>query len=524
MGPLKAFIAAAALTFSTAALAEEPSMPHLASKDGRYALVVDGAPFLMLAGQANNSSNYPSQLPKVWPALEKMQANTLAMPIAWEQIEPEEGKFDFSFLDTLLKQAREHKMRLDLLWFGTWKNNSPQYAPDWVKLDGKRFPRLVNAKGVALYSMSPFGEATLEADRKAFTALMTHLKQADPQHTVIMVQVENEAGTYGALRDYGPAAEKAFKAPVPEALVRALGKKPGSWTELFGEDADEMFHAWSVASYIEKVAAAGKAVYPLPMYANAALKDSFHPQPAGTFESGGPTHNVIPIWKVAAPSLDVVAPDIYTPKFPDYMAYLDLYRRPDNALWVAETGNAAEYARYFFAALGHQAIGFDPFGMDYTKYVNYPLGAPRMEAEDVEPFTMDYALVAPFMRDLAKWSFEGKVHGVSEPVAEHSQSVDLGTWKATISYGLGQFGPTSMKPPPGNDKPCGGVFFVSLGADEFLVAGYHARVEFSGELLHVEEGHFDQGKWVFDRIWNGDQVDYGLNFTSLPQLLKVRLK
>lgn len=514
------FLAAAALTVSLASVAEE--MPHLASKDGRFALMVDGAPFLVLGGQANNSSNYPSQLPKVWPAIERMHANTLAMPVAWEQIEPQEGKFDFSFVDTLLKEARDHKIRLDLLWFGTWKNNGPQYVPEWVKLDTKRFPHLISAKGTPLGSMSPLGEETLAADRKAFTALMTHLKQADPQHTVILVQVENEAGTYGSVRDYGPAAEKAFKGAVPDALIKGLGKKPGTWSEVFGEDADEFFHAWSIASYIEKVAAAGKAAYGLPIYINACLKDPLHPQKASDYESGGPTHNVLPIYKIAAPSVDFIGPDIYNPKYPEYSAYLDLYHRPDNAMFVAETGNAPEYARYFFATLGHQGIGLDPFGIDYTKYSNYPLGALKLDAEDIEPFAMNYALVAPMMRELAQWSFQGKVFGVSEPVAEHSQNVDLGSHKATVSYGLGQFGPT--KAPPGNEKPAGGVFFVALGQDEFLVAGYHARVEFEGSILHIEEGHYDTGKWVFERIWNGDQVDWGLNFTSLPQLLKVRFK
>jgi beta-galactosidase GanA len=345
-----------------------------------------------------------------------------------------------------------------------------------------------------------------------------------------MVQVENEAGTYGSVRDYGPEAEKAFKGPVPDRLVKALGKQPGTWSALFGEDAEEFFHAWSVASYIEQVAAAGKAAYPLPLYVNAALKDPLHPTPPSAYESGGPTHNVIPIYKAAAPSIDFIGPDIYNPHYPEYSAYLDLYHRPDNAMFVAETGNVAPYARYFFAALGHQAIGFSPFGFDYTKYSNYPLGAPKLDPEDIEPFALDYQLVAPLMRELAKWSFEGKVHGVSEPETEHSNGLDLGRWHAQVSYGLPQFG--NGKPPPGNDPPSGGAFFVQLGPDEFLVSGYHARVDFSlakakpGEtmqILRVEEGHYDAGKWVFERVWNGDQVDSGLNFTSLPQLLRVRL-
>ena len=39
----------------------------------------------------------------------------------------------------------------------------------------------------------------------------------------------------------------------------------------------------------------------------------------------------------------------------------------------------------------------------------------------------------------------------------------------------------------------------------------------------VEEGHYKDGKWVFERVWNGDQTDWGLNFTSRMHVLKVRM-
>ena len=74
-----------------------------------------------------------------------------------------------------MREARARKLRLVLLWFGTWKNTSPQYTPEWVKFDNKRFPRMVDKDGKPSYCLSPFGENTLKADKKAFVALMGHL-------------------------------------------------------------------------------------------------------------------------------------------------------------------------------------------------------------------------------------------------------------------------------------------------------------------------------------------------------------
>jgi beta-galactosidase GanA len=521
----------AALTLFHGAPAHSATeLPRLIHSQGRHALLVDGRPYLILGTQVNNSSNYPGLLPKVWPAIEQLQANTVLVPIAWEQIEARPGKFDFSFVDTLLDQAREHRVRLILLWFGTWKNTNASYAPEWVKLDTAHYPRVLNAKGERTVTLSPHATATLEADRKAFVQLMRHLKAIDTQHTVIMVQVENESGTYGSVRDYSPAAQKLFAAAVPATLLRAVHKESGTWQQVFGRDADEFFHAWSIASFIQQVAAAGKAEYPLPMYVNAALRDPLKPGSPDTYASGGPTDNVLDIWKAAAPALDLIAPDIYMPEYDKYTKVLDLYHRPDNALFVGETGNSAAYPRYFFPTLGHQGIGFAPFGLDFSGYVNYPLGAARMDSETVEPFAMNYRLVGPMMRELADLSLHGKVHGVAEDPAAHTQTMTLGRWQATVSYGLPQFGPAGS--PPGNPQPVGGALIAELGADEFLVAGYHARVSFDVadparrekmQFARVEEGVYENGTWQFLRVWNGDQTDWGLNFTSVPQVLKVRV-
>lgn len=536
--PLRPAALAVALLIAAVALPAraraDRSIPRLVRQEGRHALLVDGAPFLVLGAQVNNSSAWPAMLPQVWPAIKALGANTVEMPVYWEQFEPKPGVFDTSVLDTLIAQCRKHDVRLVVLWFASWKNGGPRYVPLWLKQDPKRFARMAAANGKPIDSISPFSAEMLEADKRAFVALMRHLKKTDPQHTVIMVQVENEAGTWGAIRDYSPAAVKAFDSPVPGPVLAAFNRKPpgpnATWKEAFGKDADEYFHAWAVARYIGEVAAAGKAEYPLPLYTNAALRDPIAPGPAGSYESGGPTDNVLPIWKAAAPALDLLAPDIYLDDHVKVEKVLQLYRRPDNALFVPEISNAPEYGRFFFLALDQQAIGFAPFGIDYTGFVNFPLGAKKLDEDALAPFAMNYRLVGPIMRELAQLSFDGKVRAVAEKKGVPAQAVDLGGWKVNVSYGVPQFGFGNN--PPGNTQPVGRAFVAQLGDNQFLVGGFHCRVDFQAaaasagkqrDYLRVEEGGYEKGKFKPSRIWNGDQTDWGLNFTSAPQLLRVTL-
>jgi hypothetical protein len=505
------------------------SLPRIVQNDGRYALLVDGEPYLMLGAQVNNSSAWPAMLPKVWPVAEQLNINTLEVPIYWEQFEPQQGNFDPSLLHILLSQARQHHVHLVLLWFGTWKNGSGHYTPPFIKLNEALVPHVVDAQGNKADSLSPFSDFALKADSSAFAELMRDLKAADPQHTVLMVQVENEAGTYGTPRDYSPAAQRLFEGQVPPIVLKAMQKSAGTWREVFGDDADEYFHAYSVAHYIDQVAMAGKAQYGLPLYINVALRDPFHPGRAGTYDTGGATDNVIPIWKAAAPTIDVIAPDIYKSDYATYTRVLDLYHRPDNAMFVPETGSSPEYARYFFAALGHQAIGFSPFGMDATGYVNAPLGTSRVTDEILGPFALNYRIFGPMDKLVAKLNFEGKLHAVAEDPTAHMQILDFGNWKARVSYGVPQFGNREVT--TGNTPPDGGVMVAQLGPDEFLVTGVHARVDFDPtaqpglkrQFVKVEEGFYQDGAWHFLRIWNGDQTDWGLNFTSVPQVLHVYL-
>ncbi len=372
------------LTLITAAVLSkavyaQSGRPHLTAVDGVTRLMVDGRPFIMLAGELHNSSASSSDyMASVWPRLAEMNLNTVIAPVYWELTEPEEGKFDFSLVDDLIAAARAHNLRLVLLWFASWKNTESTYAPVWVKRDTQRFFRALTSSGEKREILSPFCLEAQQADARAFSRLMRHLREIDGDvHTVIMMQIENEVGLLGDPRDFSPAAEKAFQAPVPAELIDALrrnadqlhpelraawrsDRRSGTWSELFGAEAAEVFSAWAFGRYINAVTEAGKAEYPLPMYVNAWLRADG--QKAGQYPSGGPIDKVHDVWRAAAPAVDLFAPDIYLPYFKRICRD---YVRNGNPLMIPEAHPEAEsIGQALYALASCNALCYAPFAVD----------------------------------------------------------------------------------------------------------------------------------------------------------------
>ena len=509
-----------AMTFfvTLSAYAQQTPIPSVTqNKEGRWSLLVDGKPYLVLGGQAHNSSTWAKTMPQLWDAVHAMGANTLEIPIYWEMIEPQKGQFDFSSVQMLLDQARQHDTRLILLWFATWKNGSNHYMPEWMKRESKRFPNVTGKTGKLIDSPSPHTEEAMKLDASAFAKVMGYLKDNDPQHTVIMVQVENEPGAWDTVRDYSAKAEKIFASPVPQelmtdALLKELGgvkKQKGTWSEVFGARADEYFHAWHVAKYIEYVAAAGKEVNPLPLYTNAALRNPLTNPMANEYESGGPTDNVICIYRTAAPHLDFVAPDIYLTGHETVTKILDLYARPDNALMVPEAGYTN--IKYLYKSI-EQGMGFAPFGIDNPDGNSGP-------ADKNAEIGKDYRLLAPLASDLAKWSAEGKIRAVVESESHDNQTIDLGEWEAIIKF----------EEKTGNGR----ALIVMLDKNEFLLISRDCRFNVQGkgknagktwQYLKVEEGEYKNDTFHADRVLNGDETDWGgPKVGSDPKLLHITL-
>ncbi len=507
---------AAFLVVPIAICAQDANLPHLEQRGVTLQLVVDGKPFLMLAGELHNSSSSSLEYMKpIWPRLAAIPLNTVLTPISWELVEPADGKYDFTLIDGLLAQAREQRLRVVLLWLASWKNGMSSYAPVWVKQDTKRFPRVVlrNNEANILSTIAGFSDATRDADARAFAAVMQHIREVDiREHTVVMMQVENEVGVLGDSRDHSSAAEQAFAAAVPPQLIEYLKvhrdtldpelcelwrqqgeKTSGTWAQVFGDTprADEIFMAWNYARYIQAVTTKGKASYELPMYVNTWLASE--DTAPGDYPSGGPQPRVIDIWKAAGSAIDIYSPDIYLPNF-SYWA--NRYHRSDNPLFIPETsGGSSGGANAFYAVGENAAIGFSPFAID------------SFNAEQKTDLGASYSAIASVAPILLEQQSKGNVHGFS--LSREHPSVECSMQGYTIHVSLDEiFGDHSEK---------GFGLIIATGQDEFLGVGKGFRVlitarassPFKLGYASIDEGVYEDGKWRPGRRLNGDENDQG---------------
>lgn len=538
----------------------DPAIPHLKKTGSAAQLIVDGKPLVLVSGELHNSSaSSLDYMEPIWPRLTNLNMNSVIATISWELVEPEEGKFDFSLIDGLIDQARQNNMKLVFIWFATWKNADSTYVPAWVKTNQQRFPRCQHRPGKNSTQLSAFAEENMKADARAFAAVMRHIREVDgKEHTVVTMQVENEAGVRPVSRDHSALADAAFNKTVPAELMQYLVKRKetlvpefkavweksnfresGTWSEIFGQNADEMLMAWHVAKYIGQVAAAGKQEYPIPMYANAWLVS--HPgDAAGTYPSGGPIAKVHDVWRAAAPAIDMLAPDIYLPTYKDVCAD---FVQSGNPLFIPECRNDELAGPKAFYALGrHHAICFAPFAIDATK--------------DDNPLSDYYAVLRNIQPLIEQHQGQPTMSGFLQYQDEKTASFDIGDFRADIEY-------PRVNP---NEKPdaktvrmpgCGVV--IALEPDTFLVAGANCKIRFaprdgqSGntDFLSVEEGFFGdpsakfkfstlnnstrsgaslnpfkrekkEWQWIPRRRLNGDEATYRATLGPTPTIVKIK--
>ncbi|HVU35094.1 MAG TPA: DUF5597 domain-containing protein [Opitutaceae bacterium] len=520
------FLLASAVVGATGAI------PHLQRQGTATQLIVDGQPFIIHGGELGNSSGEPAYLHSFWPKLKALHLNAVVAPVYWDQIEPAEGTFNFATVDGLLADARANNMRLVLLWFGSWKNSMSCYTPAWVKADTARFPRARSSSGRGLEILSPFDAVNEQTDARAFATLMEHLKAVDgDQHTVVMVQVENEIGMIPEARDHSPEAEKAFAASVPSELMSYLAahsdtlqpalrqrwfnaghKSAGTWTEVFGPGpaTEEIFMAWYFARYTDAVAKAGKAAYPLPMYVNAALIRPGH-QP-GQYPSAGPLPQVFDVWRAGAPTIDLFAPDIY---FQDFIGWARRYTEGGNGLFIPEAMRSPEAAANALYAIGGlNSMGFSAFGIE-------SIGEPAAGL-----LAKSYDLLTQLTPLIVQHQGRGTMFGLMSegPEQRQPQQIEVNGYVVHVAF------ETSTGPSLADGVPAGagaaprfpsGGILIATGPNQFVLAGvgitavFSARSAAQAGILSTEEGHYSDGQWIHERWLNGDETNQG-RFIRIP--------
>ncbi len=142
---------------------QDQSLPRLVKTNGVTRLYVHGKPFLILGGELGNSTASDiDYMRPVWSKLKSMHLNTVLAPVYWELMEPAEGRFDFTLVDSMMAGARKQNLKLVLLWFGSWKNSMSCYAPEWIKFNQEKYERAKDSKGNGLEILSAFNKTNLE--------------------------------------------------------------------------------------------------------------------------------------------------------------------------------------------------------------------------------------------------------------------------------------------------------------------------------------------------------------------------
>ena len=462
-------MACAALLMTMSAMAQ----PTLQRMGERARVVVKGAPMLILGAELSNSAaTSKADIDEVLPRMRAMGVNTVLVPAQWDLIEPEEGKFDFSLIDAAILKARQCDLHLIYLWFGAWKNSMSCYAPLWFKQDVKRFPRAMTHTGKPLEIASAFSENVFQADNRVFSRFMQHLKDFDAQEqTVIMVQVENEIGMLEDARDHSPLAQKAYSEPIPKDLRKVLNiGKAVAWSDVVAADRyeesdvrafNEQFMAWHYARYVERLAQSARKIYNLPLYVNAAMNS--RGRRPGEYPSAGPLAHLADIWRLAAPSIDLLAPDIYDTGFKSWAQQYDMGRK--NPLFIPESRccvNSGVRALYVFGA--HEAVGFSPFAADQCSH------------EEHLEVSRSYALLDQLKPLLLKYRGQGKVHGVLFDQQDKETLIEDGDLTLTCRHYFTL--PWDARATDGSTWREGGAVIIKLGMNDYLVAGSGVVVVF----------------------------------------------
>lgn len=518
-------------------MGEASNSVFVKAPNGSWEWRIRGEARLPLGGQLHNSApSDPLAVRAGMRRIKELGGDLVIGAVNWDLFEPREGEYDFRQVDDQLSAAREYDLDLVLIFFGAFKNAGSTYAPSWVRGDLDRFPRaLIGETAVAGFEragrpvLSLFDSDLLEVEARALCALSCRIAETDSERRVVLLQVDNEVGLLGDSRDRSAGAEKAWKEPVPDRLIEALASGELASTELFalweergrrrgvpwedsfgpGPRVDEAFMAWHFASHLEALASVSKRELDIPHYANAWLGPQPGQEEAGQYPSGGPASRVLEVWRVAAPSIDLLAPDVYVD---DVKGPLARYGSSEGPLFISESRLSAGNLAW---AVGSGACGFSVFGIEDSRLDNQLSRLIRRvrEAQDsilaarrvsgVYPILLEPGETSSIAIGRAVYTFSSAVDRLRSILLDAGVRIrsDLGRALEETETGL---------VPSFADTRALGVV-IDVGDDEILVIGQGIMVDVEGrnglrvEIDSVEEGRFIDGCWVRGRSLNGDE-------------------
>ena len=223
--------------------------------------------------------------------------------------------------------------------------------------------------------------------------------------------------------------------------------------------------ALSYARYVEHLARAAREIHDMPLYVNAAMNS--RGRRPGEYPSAGPLAHLIDFWHEGAPSIDLLAPDIYDTGFKMWCAQYAMPLRPQdggkikNRLFIPESRcceNSGVRALYAFGE--HQALGFSPFAID------------QASPEETESVTKAYSL----LRQVSHVKQTENTWGLLFDQEDRERIIsDEGVMITSRHFFTLPWDPRATD---GSTWPEGGAMLIRLGKYDYLLVGSGVVVDF----------------------------------------------
>ncbi len=494
-------------------------IPHFEEANGRKVLYVDGWPFTVLAVEIpwwdliyGRYKETKGAYDNLYPAAVKLGLNALKVPIKWSMIEPEEGVYDFSYLDHAKRIAEENHLKLILNWFGHYASGDGTiygnltgelYAPMYIVADEKTYPRAVDGDGVAHHNAISYDyEPILEREIAAFRAFMRHIKEIDSQtNTILMIQVENEIAVFGEdrhnpklWRDHSTEANQRFKE--------------------HGFTDDLKFSAWDLSyNWIRRLTDAGAAEYPLPFFHNYVGG-----RVADWMVGGAPGEDVVTYLK-NCPNVSFVGVNSYfcAEWRPDNSCArpsqatveqlrepLKRYRVGRNVPAITEinSGSTPVTSRLAYIAVGEFGA---PIYAPWALTVSYPeayepyILADGSAANGAFALRETYESLSKALPQISYYAATDKlkVFMADSPGQRFTQTESVNGFQVTVS-----------------GERDGKAIVIHLSEHNFLVIGYRANISWKDagiEWPHMKGIHVERVRWSVDHWIHDGEPEYGVD-------------